>query len=230
VNSASTIAKSAERSKRSDLTPELGSSGQVRRTRGTTPAKRSETPQMKSNGHDTSTSEVNGHGPASPSRTAQEMEALLEKGKAASDDARDFPAAAAASSASAGKERDACAEAAKPPEGEAERGPKKGKKGTGGGSPCVPSESEKNEKKAKDPVDIPPGSEPLPADGVGFVDAMHAHVDLYLACARLVKSGDEKIAQRMVERLLEMSYGKSPAASEDQAPQIVFDTPRPIED
>ena len=77
---------------------------------------------------------------------------------------------------------------------------------------------------------IPPGSKPLPADGVGFVDAMHAHVDLYLACARLVKSGDERIAQRMVERLLEMSYGKSPAPAGDEMPQIIFDAPRPIED
>ena len=78
---------------------------------------------------------------------------------------------------------------------------------------------------------IPPGSEPLPADGVGFVDAMHAHVDLYLACARLVKSGDEKIAQRMVERLLEMSYGKSPAApSDDDSPQVVSGAPQANED
>lgn len=59
---------------------------------------------------------------------------------------------------------------------------------------------------------------------------MHAHVDLYLACARLVKSGDERMAQRMVERLLEMSYGKSPADSGTEAPQIVFDAPRPVED
>jgi hypothetical protein len=56
---------------------------------------------------------------------------------------------------------------------------------------------------------------------------MHAHVDLYIACARLVKSTDEKIAQRMVERLLEMSYGKSPAPPSDEAPQIIFDPPQP---
>ena len=86
------------------------------------------------------------------------------------------------------------------------------------------------QKDTKDQVDIPPGSEPLPEDGLGFVDAIHEHVDLYLACARLVKSKDEKIAQRMVERLLEMSYGKTPAAADDQAPQIIFDAPRPIRD
>lgn len=72
-------------------------------------------------------------------------------------------------------------------------------------------------------VDIPPGSQPLPADGPGFVDAMHAHVDLYLACARLVKSGDEKIAQRMVERLLEMKFGKGLAANAEDSPELVID-------
>jgi hypothetical protein len=185
---------------------------------------------MKANGHDTSTSRVNGHGLVSPSQAALDMEAPLEKGRAASDDARDIPSAAAASSAAAGTERDACAEVA-PPEGGANGKPKstRGGRGADKGTPHVPSEPGRNTK-AKDSVDIPPGSEPLPADGVGFVDAMHAHVDLYLACARLVKSGDEKIAQRMVERLLEMSYGKSPADSGAEAPQIVFDAPRAIED
>ena len=79
-------------------------------------------------------------------------------------------------------------------------------------------------------VDIPPGIEPLAADGPGFVDAMHAHVDLYLACARLVKSSDEKIAQRMVERLLEMSYGKSPAPASEEPTPITFDMPPPAKE
>jgi len=184
---------------------------------------------MKSNGHDTSTSRVNGHGPVSPSRAAQHTEVPREQGRAASDDARDFPSAAGATSAPAGKERDACAEVAPPPEGESEHQPKPKKNGkkADGDTPRGPSD-DKNKKKRS--VNIPPGSKPLPADGVGFVDAMHAHVDLYLACARLVKSGDEKIAQRMVERLLEMSYGKSPAPAGDEMPQIIFDAPRPIED
>ena len=193
---------------------------------------------MKSNGHDTSTSKVNGHGPVSPSRAAQEMEAPIEKGRAASDDARDFPSAAAASSAVAGTERDACAEVARPPERGTRRGSRRRNTGARTGTPRALSEKNGNnstratgeDEDEKDMVDIPPGSEPLPIDGVGFVDAMHAHVDLYLACTRLVKSKDEKIAQRMVERLLEMSYGKSPAATADEAPQIIFDAPRPIRD
>jgi hypothetical protein len=229
-----TFEKSPERSKRFDKTRSPGSPEQVRRTRGVIPAKRSETPQMKSNGHDTSTSKVNGHCPVSPSRAAQETEAPIEKGRAASDDARDFPSAAAASSAVAGMERDACAEVAPPPERGTKRGSRRRNTGAVTGTPRAPSEknssNNSNGASEEDSVDIPPGSEPLPADGVGFVDAMHAHVDIYLACTRLVKSKDEKIAQRMVERLLEMSYGKSPAATADEAPQIIFDAPRPIRD
>jgi hypothetical protein len=238
VNSAMSIEKSRGRSKRFDTTRGPGSPEQLRRARGVIPRKRSETPPMKSNGHDTSTSKVNGHGPVSPSRAAQEMEAPIEKGRAASDDARDFPSAAAASSAVAGMERDACAEVALPPEGGTPRRPRKGNTGSGTGTPRALSEKNGNnntrttgeDKAEKDTVEIPPGSEPLPADGVGFVDAMHAHVDIYLACARLVKSKDPKISQRMVERLLEMSYGKTPAQPEDQAPQIIFDAPRPARD
>jgi hypothetical protein len=201
---------------------------------------------MKSNGHDTSTARVNGHGPVSPSGTAQEMEASLEQGRAASDDARDLPTAAAASSAPAGKERDTCAEVALPPEGGTKHQPKPTPRGqkASRGTPHVPSDKNaskdtnkdtKNgtngnenmngakDKKDKDLVDIPPGSEPLPADGPGFVDAMHKHVDLYEACARLVKSKDEKIAQKMSERLLEMKYGKGPTATAEEAPEIVID-------
>jgi hypothetical protein len=233
VNSAFSIQKSPERAERSGTMHDPGLPGQVRRTRGVTPAKWSETPNMKSNGHDTSTWKANGHGPVSPSRTAQHTAVPREQGRAASDDARDFPAAAGASSAPAGKERDVCAEVAPPMEGEPEHQPKPKKNGekAGGETPRVPSDDKSDEKNSKKKsVYIPPGSKPLPADGVGFVDAMHAHVDLYLACARLVKSGDEKIAQRMVERLLEMSYGKSPAPAGDEMPQIIFDAPRPIED
>jgi hypothetical protein len=184
---------------------------------------------MKSNGHGTSTSKVNGHGPVSPSRTAQETVAPIEQGRAASDDARDFPAAAGAS-APAGKERDACAEVALPPEVGTRRRRGASNNHAGTGAPLVPSEARGNKRVRKntkkdmdDQVDIPPGSQPLPGDGAGFMEAMHEHVDIYLACARLVKSGDQKIAQRMVERLLEMKYGKGPAAAAEEDPEIVID-------
>lgn len=240
VKSASTFEKPAERAKRSGSTPDPGSLEKVRRTRGAHPAKRSETPTMKSNGHDAGAAKVNGHGLASPSRTAQEREAPLEKGRAASDDARDFPTAAAASSAAAGKERDACAEVAQAPEGEKNSRPKKRKKKAGTGTSRVPSEKNKakgepkdepkdnpngkpTRKGEEDTVDIPPGSKPLPEDGAEFVDAMHEHVDIYQACGRLVKSGDQKIGQRMLERLLEMKYGKGTSPTADESPEIVID-------
>jgi hypothetical protein len=199
---------------------------------------------MKANGHDTSTSRVNGHGPVSPSRAALDMEAPSEKGRAASDDARDIPSAAAASSAAAGKERGACAEVAPPPEGGTNGSPKPKKDRDKGARETshVPSDKDKNKDTNKGTnkgtnenvkshtdtdtetqVDIPPGTVPLPADGAGFVDAMHEHVDLYKACARLVKSKDEKIAQRMSERLLEMKYGKGPSAAAEETPEIVID-------
>jgi hypothetical protein len=227
VNSASTIEKAPERAKRSVMTRDPGSPGQVRRLRSVAPVKRSKTLKMKSNGHDTgsstSTSKVNGHGPVSPPRTAQEMEAPLEQGRAASDDARDFPSAAAASSATAGTERDACAEVALPPQAGTHRGRGKNNNHATGTPRATSEENEKPGKKEKATVNIPPGSEPLPADGAGFVDAMHKHVDLYKACARLVRSTDEKIAQRMSERLLEMKYGKGPSTITEESPEIVID-------
>lgn len=224
MNSALTIEKLPERAKSTASTLDPGSREKVRRTRGATPAKRSETPKMKSNGHDTSAASVNGHGQASPSRTAQEKEAPLEKGRAASDDARDFPTAAAASSAAAGKERDACAEVAQAPEGEKKSRPNGRNRRADTGTSRVLSEDDKpKDKSEKDTVDIPPSSEPLPKDGAGFVDAMHEHVNIYLACARLVKSRDQKIAQRMVERLLEMKYGKAASVTGEEAPEIVID-------
>ena len=191
---------------------------------------------MKSNGHDAGAARVNGHGQASPSRAAQEKEAPLEKGRAASDDARDFPTAAAASSAAAGKERDACAEVAQAPEGEKNGQPHRSRRGAGTGTSRVLSEENKAKGEPKDKskggptcksenetVDIPPGSQPMPENGAGFVDSLHEHVDLYQACARFVKSGDQKIAQRMVERLLEMKYGKAASAPAEDAPEIVID-------
>ncbi len=158
---------------------------QARRTRGSASHK-------KSNGH----ARVNGH-----------AEALPHGPRAASDDARGIPNAAAAKSAAAGTDPDACAEVAGTPKGE-KPNPR------GGGNKSGDSAR---------PIEIPPGTEPLPADGGGFVDAMHEHVDLYLACARLVKSTDEKIAQRAVERLLEMKYGKGPSAQPEESTEIVMD-------
>jgi len=167
--------------------------------------------QRKSNGHASTAGRANGHALVSPSHAVRPDR--VPDG-AASLDARESPNAAAVSSTAAGTERVEYAEVAPSAEGEGHK--PRGKKGKSGQKRGAAAE--------KSPVDIPPGIAPLPSDGPGFVDAMHAHVDLYLACARLVKSGDEKIAQRMVERLLEMSYGKSPSAAGEEAPEFVTDS------
>lgn len=165
----------------------------------------------KPNGDAGSAGRPNGHAPAPSSRETCAAHAF--QGGAASDDSRAFPSTAAAHPAAAGMERDEYAEVAPPQAG--------GRKKTAGSHE---SSRAGNEQKAKnEPLDIPPGVQPLAKDGPGFVDAMHAHVDLYLACARLVRSGDEKIAQRMVERLLEMCYGKSPSAANEESPEFVVD-------
>jgi hypothetical protein len=183
---------------------------------------------MKTNGYDRSAGRVNGHATVSPSGAAQEAPQV--KGRAASDDAREFPNAAAAHSAAAGMERDECAEVAPPPEGEKRPRAKRPARKTGRRIGSRAGASNSTADKDGELMDIPPGLEPLAPDGPSFVDDMHSYVDLYEACARLVRSKDEKIAQRMVERLLEMSYGKSPAPPGDEPPQIIFDAPRPIRD
>lgn len=165
----------------------------------------------KPNGDAGSAGRPNGHAPASPSRETCAAHAF--QGGAASDDSRAFPSTAAANPAAAGMEHDEYAEVA-PPQG-----------GKGKTSRSHESSRPGKEQKANsEPLDIPPGVQPLAKDGPGFVDTMHAHVDLYLACARLVRSGDEKIAQRMVERLLEMCYDKSPSAANEEPQEPAADS------
>ena len=191
---------------------------------------------MKSNGHDTSTSKVNGHGPVSHSRTAQEMEAPIEKGRAASDDARDFPSAAAASSAVAGTERDACAEVALPPEGGTRSRPQEKKRWGRNGNVARPKRKEQHEEERHGKRGRYVGySTRLEASAGGRSGICGRHSRTRRSLSGLRKASEiersEKIAQRMVERLLEMSYGKTPARPQQiEAPQIIFDAPRPMRD
>jgi len=187
-----------------------GKSKQVRRTRGPVPPVAGRANGERSNGHAASVAEhdrtgVNGHGTRSG-----------PNGKAASDDAGGITGALAANSIAAGTVRDACAAAAEP-----SNTPTPPNSATPAG-PCATGEdTEKG---------IPPGSEPLPEDGISFVDAMHERIDLWEVGKRLMQHEDPKIAQRTWERILEMKYGKGPAAPGDEAPQIIFDTPGPVQD
>ena len=66
---------------------------------------------------------------------------------------------------------------------------------------------------------------PLPADPGSFVDEVHRHVDLVQQWIELLKSQDEKIRQRAIERLTDMKY--KDAAPVEEPRHIVIDIPRP---
>jgi hypothetical protein len=68
----------------------------------------------------------------------------------------------------------------------------------------------------------------LPADAGAFAEEMSRRVDLYAVGQRLLLSDDEKVAQRALERVLEMRYGKGAAAATEDAPQVQIDLPRPV--
>ena len=76
---------------------------------------------------------------------------------------------------------------------------------------------------------LPGGDAPVPDDIADFIDEVHSRVDLFEVLADLLNSGDDKIKQRAIERILEMKYGKHAAGSEDPQ-QIIFDMPRPLRD
>ena len=52
------------------------------------------------------------------------------------------------------------------------------------------------------------GGVPLPEDGVGFVDAVNVNIDLIRLTELLLRGTDERSSKSLLERLLEMRYGK----------------------
>jgi len=148
---------------------------------------------------------------------------LSGMGRAASDDASELSVAnAAASSAAARADREACAEVAQA-QGE-------GKRSSGAGT-ASRTRNEKDGSKetgaAKGSRKLLPGLEPLPIDGEAFVDAVHAQVDLVRLEVKLLRSKDQKIVQREVAYLRELRYGKRAPAADDEPPQIIVDMPGP---
>ena len=174
----------------------------------------------------------NGHGAllAKRSRVNGSAISLTGTGRAASDDASELSVAnATASSAAAGAEREAYADVAQV-EGEgkqlqtvvaASQSPK--------GSRRRPHREASDEALvASKPLRrIGRGREPLPVDGEAFVDAVHAKVDLVQLEVELLKSLDDKVAQRELAYLRELRYGKRAAIADDEPTQIIFDAPRP---
>lgn len=65
-------------------------------------------------------------------------------------------------------------------------------------------------------AELPAGEAELPADRSAFALAVHARVNLVAAWERLVRSGDEKIAQRALEKLDEMGYERRKDEGEER--------------
>jgi hypothetical protein len=74
---------------------------------------------------------------------------------------------------------------------------------------------------------VPPGQKALPANGEAFVKAVHRQVDLVQLEVTLLRDEDAKIVQRELAFLRELRYGKRAPAQEEQAPEYIFDAPRP---
>jgi hypothetical protein len=137
----------------------------------------------------------------------------VHRDRAASDDASGASVASAAISAfAAGTGREAYADAAPPrPNGE------------------LRESVGKNSGNPEDSKNIPPGEGPLPATTDEFVDEIHSRIDLFEVWLGLLRSTDEKVKQRAIERLTELRY-KGAAALAEEPQQIIFDLPRPKRD
>jgi hypothetical protein len=172
----------------------------------------------KPNGHAGPNGRVNGHGLASTERGG----VPANRDHAASDDASGASvASAAASPAAAGLQpqastgRDAYAEVAPPP--------------PNGAALQVSPRNNSSNSKGKPEREVPPGKYPLPDNPGEFVEEIHRKVDITEIWHDLLRSNDEKIKQRAVERLTSMLY-EDGALSGDDPQQIIFDLPRPKRD
>ena len=81
--------------------------------------------------------------------------------------------------------------------------------GNDGGPPCVP------------------GDGALMQDAASFADAVFSEVNPIGVAAKLLKSKDERISQRQLERLLDLRFGRSGTPPMEDMPKIVWDLPRP---
>jgi hypothetical protein len=72
------------------------------------------------------------------------------------------------------------------------------------------------------------GGGELPADGPGFVDAVNEYVDLVRLTDSLLRERDEKSSKSLLEKLLEMKYGKGAKTDAAGVRPIVYDVPEPV--
>lgn len=178
----------------------------------------------KANGHSGPNGRPNGHGPASaPVRPAgregggASAPACINRlrGQAASDDASRDPVALAAACAAtnlqtqADTDCEAYAAAAPPPPNEAAN--RRSTRGDPAGSA-----------KGDHEVELPTGKYPLPDNPAEFVEEIHRKVDLTEVWHRLLRSKDEKVRQRAIEKLTGMLYDDG-AISAEEPQQFVMD-------
>lgn len=95
------------------------------------------------------------------------------------------------------------------------------KKGSGGDGPV---ESLWDEKAQLD------GGVPLPEDGVGFVDAVNVNIDLIRLAELLLRGTDERSSKSLLEKLLEMRYGKNARGMAGNTMSAIDYVPQAIRD
>ena len=72
------------------------------------------------------------------------------------------------------------------------------------------------------------GGAPLAYDAPGFVEEMHARVNLYVEYQKLLEADDLKVKQRALELLLEMKYGRgAPTGSEEPPLRVDVEFSKP---
>lgn len=189
----------------------------------------------KPNGHPGPNGRPNGRGPASmpAPQAGRERGGVLahactdrHQDRAASDDASGVSvASAAAYPAAAGPHRwastgrEACAEAAPPaPNGI----PSQQQSAKKTGSKPRARDGENTETSRGDDQGVPPGRCPLPDNPAEFVQEIHLKIDLIEVWHSLLRSEDEKIRQRAIEKLTSILYDDGSISAEEPQ-QIVMD-------
>jgi hypothetical protein len=74
------------------------------------------------------------------------------------------------------------------------------------------------------------GGVPLPEDGVGFVDAVNVNIDLIRLTELLLRGTEERSSKSLLERLLEMKYGKNARAAAAETGPLIDCAPRATRD
>lgn len=185
----------------------------------------------KTNGHPGLHGRSNGHGPAyAPARPAggegggAPAQACTDRlrSQAASDDAGRDPVALAAASTATNLQTQADTDC----------------QAYAAAAPLLPNETAQAQmssnrnaaSKTDEPEkELPPGEYPLPDNPAEFVEEVHRKIDLIEVWHGLLRSKDEKVRQRAIEKLTGMLY-EDGALSDDDPQPFVFDLPRPKRD